>query len=132
MTECDAIRPQITALLDGELSLAAIAEVDAHVNGCTACAAVYADIGILKTAARTAAPIPPVDLWTGIGEAIDEADHDMLDTMRLLRQEMQSLREEVAALRQELAKRPASTVSRSTPISLPDAPRKSMSQYRLV
>lgn len=131
MIECDAIRPQITALLDGELSPAATAEVEAHVNACAACAAMYADTGILKTAARPAAPIPPVDLWIGVGDAIDEAaDYDMLDTMRLLRQEMQSLREEVAALRQELARRPSASVG--TPISLPDAPRKSMSQYRLV
>ena len=132
MTECDAIRPQITALIDGELLPAATAEVEAHLKECTTCAMLYADGAALKTAASTQAAIAPVDLWAGISDAIDESGGDMLETMRLLRQEMQALREEVVALRQELARRPSVPASVGTPISLPDAPPKSMSQYRLV
>jgi anti-sigma factor RsiW len=55
MTSCPDGQISLQALIDGELDAAHAAEVEAHVNGCTACAKARDDALALRAALRTAA-----------------------------------------------------------------------------
>jgi predicted anti-sigma-YlaC factor YlaD len=64
-TEMDA---RIDALLDGELPAAERAEVEGHLAGCAACAALHADLVALRERARLAPAevAPPPALWAAV------------------------------------------------------------------
>jgi len=133
MIECDEIRPQIAALLDRELTTTDADRVEAHLKGCEHCAKVFDEYRALRESAAVSPAPVPIDLWAGIGNAIDDTPSvDLAAEMRLMRQEMQALREEVAALRYELAKRPAEIVRRGTSLTLSDAPGRYSKPYQLV
>jgi predicted anti-sigma-YlaC factor YlaD len=67
-TEMDA---RIDALLDGELTAADRAEVEAHLAGCAACAALHADLVALRERARRAPAevAPPPAVWAAVSSA---------------------------------------------------------------
>lgn len=132
MTRCEDIRPHLAALVDGELVDAVRQTVDEHLSGCVDCAAIARDYGIIKATAIV--DVVEEDLWDGVSARLDVVDATslLLTEIRSMRQEMQSLRSEVAELRQELSRRLPSPSPRTSPFSFPDAPERTLKQYRLV
>jgi predicted anti-sigma-YlaC factor YlaD len=65
---CAEMDARIDALLDGELPEAERAEVEAHLAGCAACAALHADLVALRGRARRAPAeiAPPPAVWTAL------------------------------------------------------------------
>jgi anti-sigma factor RsiW len=147
MSDCDEIRPMLTALLDSELPPEDAARVEVHMTLCAGCAAVLAEYRALRKAVETA-PIPEaVDIWARVSaELSQDSLVDVVHELRVMREEMQGLREEVAALRQELSNRqpPAITPTpapllkgressiRSTALSLPYMADRLPKPYQLV
>jgi anti-sigma factor RsiW len=62
MRTCTEYQARISALLDGELSAAERAEVEAHLAGCDACSAVYEAFAALRLPPEE----PPASLHAGI------------------------------------------------------------------
>lgn len=133
MMPCDDIRTRLPALQDGELTAEEEEAVRKHAVVCASCARALSDYLALRTAISTAPP-ETADLWGGVSDQI-AAENDgglALAEMRLLREELRSLRGEIADLRREIASRPHAPITRSTPLSLPDAPHRSDKRYQLV
>src|SRR5262245_48355703 len=68
---CDIARERINELVDGGLDRAARAELDAHLSGCTACAALAEDLEVVRRASRSLPTIvPPERVWTAISREL--------------------------------------------------------------
>ncbi len=118
---CDMLQPQLTALLDSELTPEMAAEAEYHLASCPECAELRAGLaatGKMADAWTIAAP----DIAGRVLRAVVSDDKALLlDEMRLLRAEMQDLRAEVAALRGQLGRRPGPPAW--TPPARPDYAR---------
>ena len=68
---CAEMDARIDALLDGELTAADRAEVEAHLADCAACAALHADLVALRERARRAPAevAPPPAVWAAVSRA---------------------------------------------------------------
>lgn len=133
MSECDTVRPQLMALLDNELSAVAAALLELHLGDCDACAKVLAGYRALQEAAMLTVLPGAVDLWTGMSDELTRLPEQVVAAeLRLVRTEIQALSAEVALLRRELLKRPLPSATRGNALSLPDAPTRSLRQFRLV
>src|SRR3990172_383912 len=66
-TEHEAARAQFSALIDGVLTAAEAAEVEAHVAGCPACRAVLAQLRATVTLVRE---VEPVQIPDGFAAAV--------------------------------------------------------------
>ena len=72
MTNGSHPRYEISAYVDGDLDAARRAEVEAHLAGCEACAALAADLrGLAVAAAALEDRAPAADLWPAIRERIE-------------------------------------------------------------
>ncbi len=101
---CDTLRPDLTALLDGELAPQAAAEAESHLANCLDCAAALAELAAVREMA-TAWTLDVPDITSRVLRAAASDDQALLlDEMRLLRTEMQDLRAEVTALRGQLSR----------------------------
>jgi hypothetical protein len=68
----DAITDQLSDYLDGELTAAETAAVEAHLRDCAACNAVLNDLKRIVAQAQHLEPRPPqADLWAGIERRIE-------------------------------------------------------------
>ena len=118
---CDMLQPQLTALLDGELTPEMAAEAEYHLAACPECAGLRA--GLAATGGMADAwTVDVPDITSGVLRAAVSDDQSLLlDEMRLLRAEMQDLRAEVAALRGQFGRRPGPPAW--TPPARPDYTR---------
>ena len=67
MTMHEEWTDKLSEYLDGELSAAEAADVEAHLRGCSACAEVLNDLKRVVVKARSLEPRPPrTELWPGI------------------------------------------------------------------
>jgi len=126
---CDALRPNLTAFIDGELSSPLTAEAERHLADCPDCAAALADLAAARQMADAWAVDAP-DITARVRRAAASDDQALLlDEMRLLRAEMQDLRAEVAALRGQLGRRADAPLW--TPPARPDYPRTENDPWNL-
>ena len=74
---CEEARPLIQGYADAELDLASSLEIERHLAGCTACAAAYRQILVLRAALRAggASFAAPAALRTALGDVVSAARH---------------------------------------------------------
>ena len=73
---CEAFEASLADYLDGTLDPAALAAADAHLAGCSRCAALVADLEEITARARALPPVTPSPerasaMWRGIAERIE-------------------------------------------------------------
>jgi hypothetical protein len=72
MLDCDGFANALADYLEGDVSDAVRAAVDAHAAMCAECGALLADLDVIRTdAAALPALVPSRDLWAGIAGRID-------------------------------------------------------------
>lgn len=128
--DCDAIRPNLMAMLDGELTQPERQVCEAHLETCRECSQIATEYRAIQ-----AAPPPPeeFDVWPDVQAQIapDIQTQSLLAEMRLMREEMRALSQEVTQLRQAL-KQAAPSPGRSTALDLPYIRKSTHSPFQLV
>jgi putative zinc finger protein len=75
MTNCDQIRPRLTAYLDGELSDDRGSVVRGHLRECAACREIARDEAALRDGLRHLPVVdPPASLWAGVQAQLAAAE----------------------------------------------------------
>jgi predicted anti-sigma-YlaC factor YlaD len=103
---CDDVRPQLAALLDGELAETAAA-LQKHLEECAECAQSYREFAAVQNLAD-AWTIESADVLESVQAQSQAAD------MRLLLEEIRHLRGELRALRADMASLRAQIGTRAT------------------
>jgi anti-sigma factor RsiW len=71
VTTCQSLRPDLESYVDGPVEAAVAASVEAHLETCSACRGLVADLQRIAAAARTLGPIePPAHLWLEVAGQI--------------------------------------------------------------
>lgn len=101
---CELVRSQLAALLDGELTADTAAAAEWHLAACPTCTQAHADLAAVREMAA-AWEVDTPDISARIRQAIAAEDQSLLlDEVRGLRTEMEALRAEVVALRRQLSR----------------------------
>lgn len=125
---CEAVRTQLVALRDNELTEDAAANVRAHLADCPQCAGLRQEFeGAVQMAG--AWDVEGADVWPSVRgcltseEILTGAEVRMLhEEMRGLRAEIHRLREDVAELRRQLTVRQAEPMRPSSQLLFPLIP----------
>ena len=99
---CQQARDHLSALIDGELTEAAVRRVREHLAQCVACQDQQAAVRALRETVRIW-QVEDGDIWEDLRREIEQPDlAALLDEVRQLHAELKAVRTEVALLRREI------------------------------